>query len=228
MDSGPMILRSLLVVAASIVLVILISYYNSKKSTQLAEKFEVSMPATYPFSSTYPNQQIQQMQYDNFVDTQSQFPAQTQHPQQAQHVFTQQSNQAPQVSQANQSQVSIQANESVASAHDRNYRPVEFPKDGGDPNSCFPKDRLTSADLLPNGANTKWSQSSPNVSGSINDGNLLNSGFLAGISTVSGSMRNANLQIRSDPPITKFDVGPWSNSTITPDLQRKPFEIGNA
>ena len=35
------------------------------------------------------------------------------------------------------------------------------------------------------------------------------------------STRNANLQYRRDPIIKKFDVGPWSNTTINPDPFRK-------
>lgn len=204
-----MIFRSVLVVAASIVLVILISYYNSKQGTLAAEKFEVPTPGPYPFGSSYPDNT--QRRYDAYTPLAQQAAMQTQ-------------NGAVQPMDAPVG--------GVGGAYDNQYRPVEFPKDGteapGGSATCFPKDRLTSADLLPSGANTKWSQSSPNVGGSIGDGNLLNSGFMAGISTISGSMRNANLSIRSDPPITKFDVGPWQNSTITPDLQRKHFEIGSS
>jgi len=39
-------------------------------------------------------------------------------------------------------------------------------------------------------------------------------------------MRNANLQLRSDPVIAKKDVGPWMTSTIEPDLARTPLELG--
>ena len=39
------------------------------------------------------------------------------------------------------------------------------------------------------------------------------------------AMRNANHQIRNDPPIKKFNVGPWQNTTINPDLWRKPIDV---
>lgn len=45
-----------------------------------------------------------------------------------------------------------------------------------------------------------------------------------GVNTQGGSLRNANLDIRSAPPIDKKDVSPWLNSTISPDLYRRPLE----
>ena len=39
-------------------------------------------------------------------------------------------------------------------------------------------------------------------------------------------MRNANLQVRSEPPNPQTNVSPWMNTTIEPDLMRAPFEIG--
>lgn len=46
------------------------------------------------------------------------------------------------------------------------------------------------------------------------------------LGAVSQSLRNANLQLRSDPEITKVDVGPWNQSTIEADLGRVPLELG--
>ena len=43
---------------------------------------------------------------------------------------------------------------------------------------------------------------------------------------ISGqSLRNANMQLRSEPPNPIKKVGPWMQSTIEPDLNRKPLEI---
>jgi len=39
-------------------------------------------------------------------------------------------------------------------------------------------------------------------------------------------LRNANLQIRSEPPNPQLSVGPWNQSTITPDFLRPPLELG--
>lgn len=56
--------------------------------------------------------------------------------------------------------------------------------------------------------------------------NLLQAGHHAGINTVGGALRNANLQVRSEPPNPTDSVGPWNKSTIAPDLMRVPLEIG--
>jgi hypothetical protein len=38
--------------------------------------------------------------------------------------------------------------------------------------------------------------------------------------TVGGALRNANQQIRAEPPVSK-DVYVWNNSTITPDVMQR-------
>jgi len=41
---------------------------------------------------------------------------------------------------------------------------------------------------------------------------------------ISGqSLRNANMQLRSEPPNPIKKVSPWMQSTIEPDLYRKPL-----
>lgn len=45
-----------------------------------------------------------------------------------------------------------------------------------------------------------------------------------GVNTQGGSLRNANLDIRSAPAIDKKEVSPWLNSTIDADLYRRPLE----
>ena len=56
-------------------------------------------------------------------------------------------------------------------------------------------------------------------------GNLLSPTYLAGIDTIGSSLRNGNLQLRSEPPNPISNVSIWNNSTITPDYLRPPFEI---
>jgi hypothetical protein len=66
------------------------------------------------------------------------------------------------------------------------------------------------------------------VSGDLSGQNFVfTSGFGLGINTVGSSMRNANLQLRSEPANPVVQVSPWMQSTITPDFSRKSFEIGN-
>lgn len=45
-----------------------------------------------------------------------------------------------------------------------------------------------------------------------------------GFNTTSGSLRNGNQDIRSLIPNPILNVGPWMNSTIYPDLLRRPLE----
>lgn len=96
------------------------------------------------------------------------------------------------------------------------------------PNDCFPKDRLSVDDLLPkDAANSKWAQVNPAGQGDVKDQNFLSTGYLIGINTVGSSLKNANLQLRSEPVIPKVSVGPFLNSTYeASDVLRRPLEIG--
>ena len=92
---------------------------------------------------------------------------------------------------------------------------------------CFPRDRLTGEDLLPkDAANTKWAQMNPAGQGDVRDQNFLTAGYHIGVNTVGQTRRNANYQLRSDPPNPQVPVSPWNISTIEPDLNRRPLEIG--
>lgn len=94
------------------------------------------------------------------------------------------------------------------------------------PAECYPKDVLTSADLLPRDANSKFAQVAPSGQGSLADKNFLTAGFHVGINTVGQSLRNANQQLRSDPPNPQVKVSPWNQTTIEADTNRRPLEIG--
>ena len=93
--------------------------------------------------------------------------------------------------------------------------------------TCAQGNIANPADLLPkNVASDKWAQMNPSGTGSLDGVNLLNAGSLIGVDTVSTSLRNTNLQVRSEPPNPQVSVGPWNNTTITPELTRRPLEIG--
>lgn len=47
---------------------------------------------------------------------------------------------------------------------------------------------------------------------------------LAGANPTQNSLRNGNQSLRSEPPNPMLNVGPWMNSTIYPDLLRRPLE----
>lgn len=83
------------------------------------------------------------------------------------------------------------------------------------------------ADLLPIDQNNEWARLNPTGAGDLNSVNLLKAGHHTGIDTVGSSLRNANLQVRSEPPNPTDKVSPWGNSTIEPDLMRVPLELGN-
>ena len=94
------------------------------------------------------------------------------------------------------------------------------------PGQCYPKDILSADDLLPMSKDSTWAQSVPAGQGSLTDQNFLNAGYHLGVNTVGQSLRNANRQIRSDPPCPRRKVSPWLQSTIEPDTNRKALEIG--
>ena len=92
--------------------------------------------------------------------------------------------------------------------------------------TSFPKDQLTAEELLPQDNSSLWAQVNPSGEGSLKDRNFLQSGYHIGINTVGQTLRNANLQLRSEPPCPQVKVSPWLQSTIESDVSRKPFEIG--
>ena len=84
----------------------------------------------------------------------------------------------------------------------------------------------SSTELLPKDNNSQWSQLNPAGAGELQGINLLNAGHHIGIDTIGQTLRNANLQIRSEPPNPQISVGPWNQTTISPDLMRIPLELG--
>jgi hypothetical protein len=102
-------------------------------------------------------------------------------------------------------------------------------KESADQRNCssFPKDQLTADELLPKDNSSLWAQVNPSGEGSLKDKNFLQSGYHIGINTVGQTLRNANLQLRSEPPCPQVKVSPWLQATIEPDVSRKPFEIGS-
>jgi hypothetical protein len=84
------------------------------------------------------------------------------------------------------------------------------------------------SDLLPKDQNSQWSALNPSTmnNGDILMPDLLQAGYHIGLDTIGQTLRNPNLQLRSDPIISKMDIGPWNQSTIEPDLGRVPLELG--
>ena len=94
------------------------------------------------------------------------------------------------------------------------------------PAGCYPRDQLTPTELLPRDMNSIWAEQNPMGPGSLKGKNFLSAGALIGVNTVGQSLRNANLQIRSEPPNPQVPVSIFNQSTISPDISHRPLEVG--
>ena len=93
------------------------------------------------------------------------------------------------------------------------------------PAGCYPRDQLTPGELLPKDPNSVWAQQNPMGTGSLKGKNFLSAGALIGINTVGQSLRNANYQLRSEPPNPQVPVSVFNVPTIEPDVNRRSLEI---
>jgi hypothetical protein len=93
------------------------------------------------------------------------------------------------------------------------------------PAGCYPRDQLTPGELLPKDPNSVWAQQNPMGTGSLKGKNFLSAGALIGVNTVGQSLRNANHQLRSEPPNPQVPVTVFNVSTIEPDTNRRDLEV---
>ena len=94
------------------------------------------------------------------------------------------------------------------------------------PGSCYPQNALSPSDLLPESESAEikaFNEKNPEGEGILKGVNYLDAGFHIGVNTVGQSLRNANRNLREEPPNPRVVVSPWLNSTIDPDLTRKPL-----
>jgi len=112
----------------------------------------------------------------------------------------------------------------IDASSDSSYAVTNGNMMGGSSNVANP------SDLLPTDQNSQWSSLNPNSmkQGDVLTPDLLQAGYHIGLDTIGQTLRNANLQYRSDPIIPKVNIGPWNQSTIEPDLGRTPLELGNS
>jgi hypothetical protein len=83
------------------------------------------------------------------------------------------------------------------------------------------------ADLLPNDSNSEWARLNPSGQGDISQVTTLEAGHHLGMT--AQVLRNANLQLRSDPPIPQgASTGPFNQPTISADTNRVTLELGVA
>jgi hypothetical protein len=91
--------------------------------------------------------------------------------------------------------------------------------------SAMNKPVANPSDLLPSDANSAWAAMNP--VGEMKSVSLLNPQQVVGVNTQGSSLRNANLQLRSEPPNPRTNTNcPWNISTIEDDKFRKQLEIG--
>ena len=93
------------------------------------------------------------------------------------------------------------------------------------PAGCYPRDQLTPSELLPKDPNSVWAQQNPMGTGSLKGKNFLSAGALIGVNTVGQSLRNANYQLRSEPPNPQVPISVFNQTTIEPDVNRRNLEI---
>jgi hypothetical protein len=96
------------------------------------------------------------------------------------------------------------------------------------PSGCYPRDQLTPSELMPKDLNSTWAEQNPMGVGSLKGKNFLSAGALIGVNTVGQSLRNSNLQLRSEPPNPQGAVSIWNTSTIPPDTSHRSLEIGSS
>ena len=130
----------------------------------------------------------------------------------------------------------VEAYENQPAPQGDGYLPNSSPQEVGQPTDvvepmnpsvCYPKDQLTPEELLPQDYSSTWAKCNPTGAGSLEGKNFLDAGHHIGINTVGQTLRNANLQLRSEPPNPQVKVSPWVQSTIEPDTNRRYMEVGN-
>lgn len=128
---------------------------------------------------------------------------------------------------ANTSVEAVSGAAPVSTTDGDQYLPVSGIQSGSKAgSSCNNQKMMNPKDLLPKDANNEWSNIMP--ANDLKDVQMLNAGHHVGINTVGSSLRNANLQVRSEPVIPQTNIGPWNNTTIEPDNLRRGFELGSS
>lgn len=82
------------------------------------------------------------------------------------------------------------------------------------------------SELLPKDKNSPWATVKGDDKGDVFMPSLLDAGYMIGLDTIGSTLKNPNLQIRSEPIIPKAVVSPWNQSSYENDLGRVPLEIG--
>ena len=90
------------------------------------------------------------------------------------------------------------------------------------PKDCNVEKMIDPSELLPKDNNKYFNNMNPNGNGDLKNINLITGVEKIGMS--SQVLRNPNLQLRCEPPNPIKKVGPWMQTTIEPDLHRRPLD----
>jgi len=83
--------------------------------------------------------------------------------------------------------------------------------------------KLSATDLLPGYSQDAWFDN-PDVGVKVEDANLMADALAKiGVDTIGTTLKNATYDIRGNIPCPKFNVGPFNNSTVEPDINIKRF-----
>ena len=198
------IIRLMLIIVAAIVLFALVAYYNSHKPERFSTALPTQAPTSYPTSPTSPTSLTSPTSPTSPTSSPTSRRTTTNEP------FSSPSSSAP---------------IGVEPLGNDKYRPVaRDPAVGSAIVDPFPQDKITPEDLLPKDANSRWAQMNPAGQGDVKDQNFLSAGYHTGYNTQGSSLRNASLDLRSSPPNPRYNVSIWSQSTIEPDMNRRPLE----
>lgn len=106
------------------------------------------------------------------------------------------------------------------------YTPVSSEPGPSGPKAFKPSGSIREVqELLPtDAANSDFAKMNPAGQGSVSGQQFLSSGTHMGINTVGQANRNASHDIRGIIPNPRDTVSPWMQSTIEPDLTRRPLE----
>ncbi len=233
------VIRLLLIVLAAIILFGLVGYYNKNKARLESEKFksESQKKAAMKTIEDYEQEDGEDESREGFAaNEEDEEEEEGDDDEKGREHF---SESGPERSVMSNDNVPSSLGGSAANImpaepeSNEQYLHVDFGGDSKPPGARGTGNSVSSAsqrveNLLPkDAANTKWAQVNPAGQGDVKDQNLLTAGHHIGINTVGQSNRNPNYQIRSEPPNPRIQVSPWMQSTMDPDLSRRPLEIGS-
>jgi hypothetical protein len=94
--------------------------------------------------------------------------------------------------------------------------------DKPDPSSTLPNRVATNPnDLLPSNTSANWGNLYPvQNDGGVYVPSLTEPSFQIGINSISSTLKNPSLDLRSEPIIPKQQVGPWNNSSYSPNIAK--------